>query len=190
MDESHFQTPDQTLTLKSKVASLAKSILDKQGHADRAAELLMSTASPTIERNLMALEGDLAALRADLYVAEGELKEATARLSPAEHMRRVMEVREALDHTDHTTRVAARQRVHEAMKSMVTQVTFLKTDQDERFIQIKLVGGLHSLIMNNDGAVIQRNVPSPTAKASDYVGYVLKDVAMIELVETYFRRRG
>lgn len=77
-------------------------------------------------------------------------------MSPAEHLERVRDVRDALDDPDPATRQAARLRVHNAIVGLGCKVVCSVDPGDGRQIGLFLPGGVLACLFDNNGKVIMR----------------------------------
>lgn len=127
LDDRFFAAPDQAGALATKLAELDKTIRDKRGEVARLIRSLAQFADMAeIERQirveLAALNGAIGELETRREATAEALQKARGAVSPAEHVRRVREVRGALDDADPVTRQAARAKVLQAMRDLNCRV--------------------------------------------------------------------
>ena len=157
LDDRYFAEPDQTASSAAVLADLEKAISDQKEQVDRWVEALGRIgASEAIEAKLVDAERSLRNLMAQRDDAAKALEAAKGAVSPAEHLERVRDVRDALDDPDPATRQAARLRVHNAIVGLGCKVVCSVDPGDGRQIGLFLPGGVLACLFDNNGKVIMR----------------------------------
>ena len=118
-----FQKPDGVRELVVEKASIERSLADAIEAAKRLTALLSRIeAAREIEEELVRVSRERKELEGKLSSLAAQLERERGQVSPQEHLRRVSEVRDALDSSDEEERIAARMRVHAAMRDVVDAV--------------------------------------------------------------------
>jgi hypothetical protein len=134
LDDWFFAAPDQTAKLSTTLAELEKALRDREAEATRLVRLLARVDdAPEIERELADLGKMRRVLEADRDKVADALQAARGAVSPAEHLRRVAEVRGALDDADADIRRLARARVKTALRELGCRVVCAVEDSDRKF---------------------------------------------------------
>ena len=157
LDDRYFAQPDQTASLAAALAGLEKAITDRKEQVDRwVAALGRIGSSEALETQLVEAERSLRDLVAQRDEAAHALELAKGAVSPAEHLERVRDVREALDDPDQTIRLAARLKVHNAIVALDCKVVCGVDPEDGRQIALLLPGNVLACLFDNDGQVVMR----------------------------------
>ncbi|PIB91012.1 recombinase family protein [Caulobacter sp. FWC2] len=123
LDDRYFSRADDTYPLTVEVAERKNELDEAQARLDRAVDQIINGANPEIfEARIPGLKQGLTEAQSALRDAEQRLLRARGSVSADEHRRRVLEVRDSITHEDKETRVAARLRVMQALKSYVDVV--------------------------------------------------------------------
>jgi len=159
LEDRFFQQGTSSVLLTIKVAEFEKELVQKRAEASRlvrlAARMEDEGEVDEIEKDLRSTRRAIKEGEAALETARGDLVKARGEVTPAEHLQRVMDVRDAVEHRDDETRIAARRKVHEALKALVDQV---RCDAAEDFrgevrrtITIIMSGGMLAVKFDNAG---------------------------------------
>lgn len=148
LDDQFFTRPADTIGLANRVAELEKLIADRKTTKTRLFRLAATMDEP--DADLMAEINDVARVirqtEERLTEAKAEHAKARGQVTPDEHMRRVLEVRGAINDSDPETRQAARMKVSEALKAVVDVILCDNHDPErgepEKTYSVALVGGL------------------------------------------------
>jgi len=159
LDDRHFRRPDDSLSLVHQVAAQQKAIADADLLAKNAyAIYLKHPDNQMAEDQFNELSAALKTAKAALAPLEDALAKARGWVSPAEHARRVMEIRDAIASPDKVIREAARLKVMDALKGVVAEVRCNAVDtqrgEPERTFALTLVGGMIGVKFDNNGMVI------------------------------------
>lgn len=162
LDNTYFTRPDLTAPLVVQVAQLTKDYellmgkrarymawIEKDDEAEEAIEILRE------------LRPEIAKVRLELDNAKAQLERARGNVSPEEHLKRVLEVKDAIYSEDDETRHAARRRVRDAVKSVVSVITFKREYRDGerrpyRYSMLALAGGALAFKFDNDGNLLEK----------------------------------
>lgn len=161
MDDRFFRDDGATGVLHRAVADLKKAITDAIGVKGNAYKVMMKWPDDEdANAGYAASISNVKTLEQQLQKAELTLERARGAVSPQEHVQRVSDVREHLNDPDPETREAARLRVHEALKSVVTNVSaevdVSKGGKPLKTLVLILAGGVLSIKFDNDGREIDR----------------------------------
>lgn len=160
LDSTYFIRPDLTAPLAIQIAQLTK---DLEMMTTKQRRLLTwieeDDEAQEAKDSLREMRPALAALRLQLDEAKVALERARGHVSPDEHLRRVLEVRDAIHSDDAETRQAARRRVMEAVRSVVSVITFNREYEDgrrtpRRESMMALAGGALAFKFSNDGELL------------------------------------
>jgi DNA invertase Pin-like site-specific DNA recombinase len=154
LDDRFFSSPDRTGRLAVQVAEIAKKISDRKEQAARLTAVLARMDSPATESALAAIEREQRDLDADHERVAEELALARGSVSPAEHLRRVRDVRGALADPDPEIRRAARLKVQTAFRDLGCRVVCEVDENGARQIGLFLRGGGASFLFDNQGALL------------------------------------
>lgn len=164
LDNSHFVKVDETGPLIARTAELRKEI--EQAGAERAAQNRAMTIAGAKGLDIEFFVDEIGKITTRLKGLEGALSEAEEALSrargnvsPEEHLRRVVEVRDGLDSPDEETRQQARRMVRSAMRSVIKDISFghqwTKADKRERRLHMVLDGSHVHLWFDGNGNVVK-----------------------------------
>jgi DNA invertase Pin-like site-specific DNA recombinase len=152
LDDSYFATASDVGRIQQQVAQLERDLEIKRARRKRFLTLYgdgdddAREAYEQVRDEVKADEDTLARL-------SGELVEAKGRVSPAEHLKRVSNVRAAMSADDQATRYEARARVSMALHQVVS---FARFDQAKRTSMVVLLGGAHALQLDDQGKVLNQ----------------------------------
>jgi len=174
LDDRHFSRPDDSHSVAVELAETNKAIFQKEADENRLVELLLrNELIEAIEKRLRQTQAERRDLEQKRCRLDAALAAARGAVSPQEHLRRVIEVRGALDDLDHETRLSARRKVSEAIKGMGVEVTcgFDRAGNDRRFMLRLPVAGL-VYFFGADGARLSglapdRAIGDPSMLSSD-----------------------
>lgn len=150
LDDGYFSTPGDVGRIQTQVAQLERELEITRARQKRFLVLYGDGDDDAREAYEEARDA-VKAGEATLDRLRGELVEAKGRVSPAEHLRRVSNVRSAMDSEDRDTRYEARARVSMALHQVVS---FARFDQQQRQAWVILLGGAHALLLNDRGEVL------------------------------------
>lgn len=163
LDNSFFVKTDDISPLAGKVADLTKAVELLAGERSHLMAYIRKYGEdPDTENDIQEIVGKLAKARADLTVAQEALDEAKGKVTPDEHLRRVLEVREAIHSTDPEEQEQARRKVRDAIQAVVTIVMCRsaaplpgrKTPQ--RTIEMTLAGGYMAYQFDGEGKLLKK----------------------------------
>lgn len=162
LDNTYFIRPDLTAPLVVEVAQLSKELevmlakqrrymtwIEEDDEAQEAKDMLRE------------MRPGLAAIRLKLDQTKQELERARGNVSPEEHLRRVVEVKDAITSEDADTRQSARRRVAEALRSVVSVASFRRDyvpgkRTPDRQIMLALAGGALAFNFDNEGKLLAK----------------------------------
>jgi DNA invertase Pin-like site-specific DNA recombinase len=188
MDDSQFSDGGRAAELAKVLAESSKTLTDLKERRSNLVRLLAKVGEDVeVEGQLAEVIALLRDAEAGRLKIEADLARAKGEASPAEQAGRVMAIRQAMESDDETVKTPARLQVQTALRGMVDRVEFAWSG--DKYVKLTMVGGLHSILMDNNGKVLNRNVPAADAVAADYLGYT-DDKALASKVRTYFKRRA
>jgi len=161
LDERFFQRPASSLMMVNQIAGTKKTLSIKEGEIKNVSAAIRSMgADPALMAELTVLRGEVEALTADLERMEGDLSKARGWASPADHAKRVLEIRDAINDPDKETRETARLKVMDALKGVITEIVCDQNDTyrgaPERTFTVIMVGGASAVKIANDGEIIAK----------------------------------
>lgn len=158
LDDRFFSRPDNTRPLANEVAGLEKLLEDRKVQARRLTKIMLTREDPdpiwleeqdSIRSSIRTTEQRLAGAQAALLVAKGAADQET-------HLRRVLEVRDAMFDADLEVAMGARRSVRDAMGAVVEVILSDVADDGTPSLMVALVGGLIGFRVNTKtGAVVQ-----------------------------------
>jgi polyhydroxyalkanoate synthesis regulator phasin len=160
LDSTHFVKADEAAPLVALVASLRKDVELLTAQVASDIDLLRRFQSDALGDALIASEAALREKGKALAKAQDDLDHARGKVSDEEHMRRVIEVRRAIDDPDTETRQQARRKVRDAIQSVVGTVVFDRTWRTnlhaERSIWLIMRGNHLGFHFDGAGKLIER----------------------------------
>ncbi len=124
LDHTHFIKTDEVPALFAKAAALRKELELKEAQQKRLLGFIMDNDdAPEARAMLNELRPQVAAIRNQLSEAEAALDAAKGKVTPDEHLRRVLEVKDAIYSEDTETRQQARRTVLSAVQNVVRSIT-------------------------------------------------------------------
>jgi hypothetical protein len=155
LDDRFFSSPDRTGELAIRLAEIEKAISDRGEQTSRLVKVLVRIDdAPQIEEALRSLQREIRHLEVERDRASEALRTARGAVSPAEHLQRVRDVRDALNEPDFETRRAARLRVQSALKELGCRVVCEVDETGARNIGLMLRGGVLSCLFDNHGKLL------------------------------------
>lgn len=144
LDDRHFQRPDDSYKASVAVAEAKKALADL---TERKRRLLRNASmleddDPDLQAELVELVGKQAAATEALEAAEKALEIARGAVSPAEHLNRVLGLRNALYAEDVETRSVARMKVADALTGMGVRVLCGTSRNGDRHFNVFMAGGV------------------------------------------------
>lgn len=180
LDDQHFRSDDgEAARMEGNVVRLQRKLTDLQASAKRMFVAMGEQDAEDYE--IAAYEAaklNIKVVREELDAAQVELSSAKGRVTPAEHVLRVGEVRARIDSDDPDERYEARFLVKAALKQAVTEIVF---DPEMGGAMATLVGDLGRLYIRPDGEAWfysfkhpQRGIP---AGATNEEGQAIRELA-------------
>lgn len=144
LDDQFFSRPDSIRPLANEVAGLEKLVNDLRQRSLRLIRLLtrLDEPDPLMVDEQAKLRSQIATTEARHAAAKAELSRARGNASPDTHMKRVMEIREAMSSDDLDTAMAARRAVRDAMPGVVEVILSDLSPSGEPMVMVALIGGL------------------------------------------------
>ncbi|MBD8699305.1 recombinase family protein [Sphingomonas sp. CFBP 13714] len=160
LDNTYFTRADLTAPLVVEVAQLTKDLEVMQAKQRRYMTWIEEDDEATEAKDMLReMRPALADVRLKLDQAKLGLERARGNVTPEEHLRRVVEVKDAIYSEDDETRQSARRKVAEAVRSVVSVATFRRQYVEGkrtpvREAQLALAGGALAYRFDNDGNMI------------------------------------
>lgn len=144
LDDQFFSRPDSIRPLANEVAGLEKLVCDLKQRSLRLIRLLtrIDEPDPVMVEEQSNLRSQIATTEARHAAAKAELNRARGNASPDTHMKRVMEIREAMSSEDLDTAMAARRAVRDAMPGVIEVILSDLSPSGEPMMMVALIGGL------------------------------------------------
>ncbi|PIB93107.1 recombinase family protein [Caulobacter sp. FWC2] len=189
LDDRHFRKADDSYRRTVELADAKKVVTDLSEQKRRL--LVRSSMLEDDDADLQAVLSDLTArqreARTVIEQAEKALEAARGAVSPAEHLERVVGVREALYAEDDETRAAARMKVAAAIKGMGVDVR-CGVEGAERFLWLVMAGGLFTARFDNHGKVVYRQTVGTPATPAELAALKAHTPTWARASEDYMRR--
>ncbi|NQE64544.1 recombinase family protein [Caulobacter sp. RHG1] len=153
LDDRYFTKGSETIGLVIELAQIEKDL--KDAVEQQASAINLSIKNPHIpgyQVRVDELEREIGKLKAAVEDAQKRLNRARGAVDPAEHQRRVFEVRDLLDVDDEETRTQARMKVAEALRAMPVKVT-CHVAGGERLYRMVVARGAAVFWIGNRGEV-------------------------------------
>ena len=190
LDDRHFRKADDSYRLTVEVAEAKKVVANLSEQKRRL--LVRSSTLEEDDEDLQAVLTDLTSrqrtAKADLERAEKALEVARGAVSPAQHLERVVAMREALNADDVEIRAAARMKVSEAIRGMQVQVRCF-VEGGERYLFLVMAGGLFCARFDNHGKVEYRQA-FDSENCSDLDAFKSNIPTWSHAADHYIRRQG
>lgn len=143
LDDQFFARSDDTFALANEVATLEKLIADRTAFRDRQINLAGMVDDPTaIVAKINEVNAIITTTEKRLQEARDALQAARGSVGPDEHLRRVLEVRGAIEDADPVVRAEARMKVHHALRAVVQTILCDNDDDGRKTFRVALIGGL------------------------------------------------
>ncbi|PNU04588.1 hypothetical protein A8V01_19460 [Novosphingobium guangzhouense] len=163
LDNSFFVKTEDISPLAGKVADLTKAVeLLERERANLMGFIRKYGEDADTERDVNEVRSKLNKARVDLETAQAALDEAKGKVSPDEHLRRVLEVREAIHSKDQEEQEQARRKVRDAIQAIVTIVMCRSSAPlpgkkiPQRKIEMTLAGGYMAYEFDGEGKLLQK----------------------------------
>lgn len=178
LDDTHFARPDVTFGLEERAAEIRMEIDDLKSRRARILDAIESGDDDEQMRERRRTLGEKIDESSKLLKdAERELVRARGAVAPDEHLRRVHNVRAAIDDPDEAVRLDARRKVHQALKGVI-DFGVLHRDKSIHFV----LGGLTAVIwINGQGVVTEVNDGGIKALAAGEIPHHIYPFASPEL---------
>jgi hypothetical protein len=203
LDDRFFSRPDETRPLVTKVAELEKLLADQMAKSKRLLKLILNEDEPdqTMLETRAEIEATIQTTKARLAQTQDDLETARGAVSQADHMRRVLEVQQAINDPDESIRLPARMKVAQAIQTIVERVECDTRDEFEGGVRktftMTLVGNVRGFKFDDRGNVIgefdlSEHVLNPTDGPNMLRGLLgaSPDPAKVAAMGDYFRRRN
>jgi DNA invertase Pin-like site-specific DNA recombinase len=167
MDDAHWSAGDDTVHVhEGEVFRLRRAVDDATKGNQRLVRMIrdLSDDDLVLEAEYAAASTGLKSLRADLEAAQERLAEARGRVSPAEHVRRVVEVRSLAYAVDPEERYQARSRIKAALQDVLDTLVF---DPEKGTVTVNVVGGIAVMFIRPDASVAFFNLHRSDRKFGD-----------------------
>lgn len=144
LDDRFFSRPDAVRPALADVATLEKLLDDQRSKSKRLVRIMLMTddPDPVMVEEQADLRSRIASTQERLTEARAALDDARGGADQDAHLRRVLEVREAMGDDDLDTAMAARRAVRDAMGGVVETIISNIEPDGSPTMMVALVGGL------------------------------------------------
>lgn len=144
LDDRFFSRPDNIRPLANEVANLEKLAADLKDRSRRLIRIMTNVEDldPQMVEEQASLRERIKTTEAGLEIARTELHDARGGTSPDLHMKRVLEIRDAITSDELDTAMAARRAIRDSMRGVVEVILSHVAPDGEPMIMVALVGGL------------------------------------------------
>lgn len=162
LDDRYFSKSEDTYPLAVEVAERKNTVAEAQAQLDRAVDMIIQGKNADLfEARIPSLKEGLTQAQNDLQDAEQRLLRARGSVSADEHRRRVLEVRDSIEHEDKDTRVTARLKVMQALKSYVDVVWCDGANEwegeEHKTFALHLTGSAYIAVITDEGRVLHEH---------------------------------
>lgn len=166
LDEKFFRIADDAHACTVAVAEAKKRLNEATVRLQRAVDMMLDgEVGDVFAARLPALKNAVEQAKVDLSKSEDALTLARGYVSPAEHQRRVFEVRNAIEATDPVVRLDARLRVTQALAGIVERVDCRVHGEFGRSFWLRLKFDLLRIVIDQDGVVWERVIDRALASS-------------------------
>ncbi|WP_374274463.1 recombinase family protein [Brevundimonas sp.] len=151
LDSRFFSQPSEVGAQATAVALREKRIADLKGRESRLLDLILDGGDAGLVAKRAELRSEIDQEEAALVDDRAALEKARGVMTGPEHLRRVMEVRKAVEDPDEETRLRARQRVSVALQGVVEAVL---CDSRARTYTVVMMGGVKSFRFSAEGELL------------------------------------
>lgn len=154
MDDRFFEATDELREGRARKAEIEKALNDTRarktrlmeafGDGDGDAMILINKAT-----------ADINDLISELTSLDQTIATATGKVSNAEHLRRVGDIREAAGSDIETVRVQARGKLRQAMSAIIMSVEIDRDHDGQKFFTVILTGGIMAVRIDTKGQVLK-----------------------------------
>lgn len=178
MDDQHFASDDAVGEVEAEVARLNREWTESERRQESAMALIEADPDDALAvRRYQHHKEQAKAAKLALKEAENRLSEARGKVSPAQHIKRVAEVRNMLNDGDPEARYKARYRVKLALNDLIDRVAF--SDHRQGF-WVALTGSVRHMAFDLQGS-----------KSNDWEwADALSRMAGDPVIDGYVRRRA
>lgn len=163
LDNSFFVKSEDISPLAGRVADLTKEVeLLERERGNLMTFIRKYGEDDDTERDVNEVRKNLAKARIELEKAQEALDAAKGKVTPDEHLRRVLEVKDAIYSDDPEEQEQARRKVRDAITAIVTVVNCNSSDplpgkkQRQRRIEMALAGGYLAYQFDGEGNLLQK----------------------------------
>lgn len=150
MDDQHFGGTTDTAPLEAAVHNARATVAETERKIDILIDTLETVASDAVRERLTKRQRELALAKDTVEKAQEELAAARGKVSPAEHIRRVSEVRAMMWAEDEDERFEARRKIKEALGDVIETMKF---DPENGNVWVDLKEGAAVFTICPDGEI-------------------------------------
>ena len=177
LDDRYFTKADDTHAHVVALAEARKQLADDERRLQRAVDMMLdSEVGDVFAARIPELKEAVKVARGAELEAQTALDRARGSVSPAEHQRRVLSVRNAIEAEDADVRIDARLRVTQALAGIVDRVECsIESDWGRVFIMtLKL--NLLRIVIGQDGVVWEQRMGTPVTGGDPANEKLLRDI--------------
>jgi len=119
LNEGSFAAPDRVAAVRNSIAEHERSIANKRLQLTNIADSLAVRFSAAVAHKAGDIEDEIVATEKLLVGLRADLRKEMGEVSPSEHLKRVLQLRDSLTHIDPEQRYAARVKVHHALRNVI-----------------------------------------------------------------------
>lgn len=155
MDDRFFEASDELRTGRIRKAEIEKEIADKRAARMR----LLTMFADDNDADAMILIGqrktEIDALTSELTSVDRAIAAATGKVSNAEHLRRVGDIRDAAESEVEAVRMQARGKLRLALSSIIMSVEIGPDETGQKVFTVILKGGIMAVRIDTKGRVLK-----------------------------------
>lgn len=143
IEDRHFEAPAEARRLEIEIADLFRRLTTTRERAENAMELASLSKRPEPKALFMKLSSEADAEESTIARLRDELVLARGAVSPAEHARRIEQLRGGMTSDDESARLAARMKIMGALHDLVKMMVF---NRRTRLVGLELANGAYVIV--------------------------------------------
>ncbi|MCJ1962183.1 recombinase family protein [Novosphingobium sp. 2637] len=151
MDDQHFAGDIDISPLEAAVHNARATVMETERRIGILIDTLETVPSDAVRERLSMRQNELAIAKETVAKAQEELAAARGKVSPAEHIRRVSEVRANMWAEDADERFEARRKIKEALSDVIDVIKF---DPETGKVRVSLRNGVAVFSITADGEIV------------------------------------
>jgi DNA invertase Pin-like site-specific DNA recombinase len=185
LDDSYFRQDSDVNRIAVQLAEAKKKLEEQQRlAANTRAMVTRFPDDPGFMDDYTKLRNEVVRLETEVNRLAGEHLIAKGQVDPQEHLRRVLDIKDAIYDADEAIRIPARLKVREAMRANVGQVIFNPEDVADAYsgktITLIILRGVAAIKFDDRGNILQQAFQPLTRLAQGVQSYTLLDGTIVE----------